>query len=72
MINIENFGYLVSSASQQNRQQVTMNLKDAQSLLNDIVALQNKIISVQEIAITALQNNKQTVSGDLEVDSGKF
>ena len=72
MISIENFGYLVSSTSQQNRQQLTMSTKDAQALLNDIVALQNKIIHAQEITINALQQANAPVSGSMEVDSGKF
>lgn len=72
MISIENFGYLVSSTSQQNRQQLTMSTKDAQALLNDIVVLQNKIIHAQEIAINALQQANAPVSGNMEVDSGKF
>ena len=72
MINIENFSYLVSSASQQNRQQLTMSTKDAQALLNDIVALQHKIIQAQEVAINALQKANEPVSGRMEVDSGKF
>ena len=72
MISIENFGYLVTSTSQQNRQHITMSVKDAQTLLTDIVSLQQKLIAAQQSAIRALESAQQPVSGRMEVDSGKF
>lgn len=72
MINIENFGYLVTSSSQQNRPQITLNTKDAQALLNDIISLQQQLISAQQVAIKALERANEPVSGDMQVDSGKF
>ena len=72
MINIENFGYLVTSSSQQNRPQITLNTNDAQALLNDIISLQQQLISAQQVAIKALERANQPVSGDMQVDSGKF
>jgi hypothetical protein len=72
MINIENFGYLVTSSSQQNRHQITMSTSDAQALLNDIISLQQQLISAQQTTINTLERANAPVSGSMEVDSGKF
>lgn len=71
-IQLENFGYLVTSTAKQNRQQLTMSIDDAHALLNEIIALQKNLISAQQIAINALEKANQPVSGNMQVDSGKF
>lgn len=71
-IQIENFGYLVSSTAKQNRQHVTISIDDAQALLNDIIALQQQLISAQQTAIKALEKANEPVSGSMQVDSGRF
>jgi hypothetical protein len=72
MIAIEKFGHLVSSSSQQGKQQVTMSVADAQSLVNDIIELQNKVIQVQSIAVDALSKANDPIPSTVEADAGKF
>ena len=72
MIAIEKFGHLVSSSSQQGKQQVSMSTSDAQALLNDILELQNKVIQVQSIAIDALSKANDPLPSSVEADAGRF
>jgi len=72
MIAIEKFGHLVSSSSQQGKQQVSMNVADAQALLNDIISLQNKLIESQSIAVQALQQANTPLPSSIEADAGRF
>ena len=72
MIQIEKFSYLVSSSSQQGRQQVIMPLHDAELLLNDIVALQSQVITAQQLAVTTLQTLQTPASGNVDADGGRF
>ena len=72
MIAIEKFGHLVSSSSQQGKQQVSMSTSDAQALVNDIIELQNKVIQVQSIAIDTLSKANDPLPNTVEADAGRF
>lgn len=72
MIAIEKFGHLVSSSSQQGKQQVSMSTSDAQALVNDIIELQNRVIQVQSIAVDALSKANDPLPNTVEADAGKF
>tara|TARA_B110000305_G_C19249685_1_gene544105 strand:+ start:300 stop:518 length:219 start_codon:yes stop_codon:yes gene_type:complete len=72
MIALEKFSHLVSSTSQQNKQQIIMSVADGQALLNDILAMQNQLIQVQNVALRAIEEAKDPIPNSIEADAGRF
>ena len=69
-IHINNFTHLVSSSSDMQKPQVSMNTSDAKQLLNDIVELQNKVIQLEDKLISTLEQNRTPTTEEL--DGGSF